>query len=128
MSDFLESIESIKASARSEASNVSTLQEAKEVKVRYLGKKGKVTELLKGLGQVSKEDRPLVGKKVNELKQELESLFDTLLTQQQQNEQQKKIQSERDGLQERSRLRSCKNLFLLRDPLQQKNLNLEKQQ
>jgi len=94
MSDFLESIASIKASAKAEASRVTSLQEAKEAKVQYLGKKGKVTELLKGLGQVSKEDRPLVGKKVNELKQELDELFDTLLSQHEQSEQLKKIQSE----------------------------------
>ncbi len=48
-----------------------------QVRVQYLGKKGELTEYLKGLGTLTPEERPKVGKRVNEakvaLQQELES-------------------------------------------------------
>lgn len=49
------------------------------LRVRYIGKKGLVTELLKGMGILSAEERPAYGKRVNELKQEVESRLDGLL-------------------------------------------------
>ncbi len=42
-----------------------------EIKVSFLGKKGKITDLMKGLGKVSKEERPKLGQKINEVKQEI---------------------------------------------------------
>lgn len=43
-----------------------------EVKVEYLGKKSPITEVLRGMGQLSAEERPLMGQLVNEIRQELE--------------------------------------------------------
>jgi len=51
---------------------IKTLQELQELKVKYLGKKGEVTSMLKGLGGMSPEERPVFGQKVNSLRQELE--------------------------------------------------------
>ncbi len=42
-----------------------------------LGRKGKLTAMLRGLGELPPEERPAAGKKVNELKQELQSAFET---------------------------------------------------
>jgi phenylalanyl-tRNA synthetase alpha chain len=39
----------------------------------FLGRKGQLTALLRGLGQLSKEERPLVGKRANEIKEVLEA-------------------------------------------------------
>lgn len=39
------------------------------IRVEYLGKKGKLTEILKGLGHLAPEERPKVGQLVNEAKQ-----------------------------------------------------------
>jgi len=41
------------------------------LRLKYLGKKGLVTELLKGMGSLNAEERPLFGKQVNELKTEV---------------------------------------------------------
>mgnify|MGYP001035193229 FL=1 len=38
----------------------------------YLGRKGRLTAILRSLGQLSKEERPLVGKRANEIKEALE--------------------------------------------------------
>ena len=43
-----------------------------ELKVKYLGKSGEVTELLKGMKDVPKEDKPTVGKLVNDLRVKIE--------------------------------------------------------
>jgi len=42
-----------------------------ELKVRYLGKKGSLTEVLKGVGRLSPEERPVIGQSVNAVKQAL---------------------------------------------------------
>ncbi|WP_353982135.1 phenylalanine--tRNA ligase subunit alpha [Salinicola endophyticus] len=43
-----------------------------QVRVRYLGKKGEITALLKGLGQLPPEERPAAGERINEAKQALQ--------------------------------------------------------
>ncbi len=45
------------------------------LRVDYLGKKGKLTALLKGLGQLSAAERPAAGALINEVKQELTGLL-----------------------------------------------------
>jgi len=47
-----------------------------ELKVKYLGKKGTLTALLKSLGSLSPEERPLAGEALNELRDELEQKID----------------------------------------------------
>ncbi|WP_458527071.1 phenylalanine--tRNA ligase subunit alpha [Onishia taeanensis] len=42
-----------------------------EVRVRYLGKKGEITALLKGLGKLPAEERPAAGERINQAKREL---------------------------------------------------------
>jgi len=46
-----------------------------QLRVDYLGKKGQITALLKGLGKLSAEDRPAAGARINVVKQELQELI-----------------------------------------------------
>ncbi len=46
------------------------------VRVAYLGKKGELTAILRGLGSLSAQERPIVGKTSNEVRQELEAALD----------------------------------------------------
>ena len=48
-----------------------------QLRVDYLGKKGKLTGLLKGLGQLSAEQRPAAGALINDVKQQLQALINT---------------------------------------------------
>ena len=48
------------------------LSDIETLRVRYLGKKGEITALLKGLGQVSQEDRPKMGALINAVKAEVD--------------------------------------------------------
>ena len=49
--------------------------ELENVKARYLGKNGELTELLKGLGKLPIEERPAVGSQINQAKNQLESIL-----------------------------------------------------
>ena len=59
-----------------EALNPESLYQAK---VEYLGKQGKLTSIMKGLSELSKEERPVVGRVINEKKQELLDLYEDRL-------------------------------------------------
>jgi phenylalanyl-tRNA synthetase alpha chain len=54
-----------------------TPTELDAVRVEFMGKKGKVTDLMKGLGKLSAEERPAAGQKINVVKQEIQSLINT---------------------------------------------------
>ncbi|MFT6284899.1 MAG: phenylalanyl-tRNA synthetase alpha chain [Arenicella sp.] len=45
------------------------------VRVDFMGKKGRMTELLKGLGKLSNEERPAAGQKINQAKQTIQQLI-----------------------------------------------------
>lgn len=64
---------SIKENAIKEIKNSESLQQLNDLRVMYLGKKGKLTELLRGMGNLLKEERPIMGALVNEAKEELNS-------------------------------------------------------
>lgn len=51
-------------------------KELKDLKVKYLGKKGELTTILRGMGSLSAEERPVIGSLVNEVRDELEKLFE----------------------------------------------------
>ncbi len=50
-----------------------------QAKVQFLGKKGQLTDILKELGKLSNEERPIVGGLANQVKSELELLYASLL-------------------------------------------------
>ena len=49
------------------------LQELDQIRIRCLGRKGQLTQLFKGLGKVSEQDRPEVGRLLNEARLEIEN-------------------------------------------------------
>ncbi|ABE59155.1 MULTISPECIES: phenylalanine--tRNA ligase subunit alpha [Chromohalobacter] len=59
------------AEARAAIESAEDVQSLDEVRVRYLGKKGEITALLKGLGKLPAEERPKAGEQINDAKQVL---------------------------------------------------------
>ena len=59
----------------SELEKISDSKELEALKVKVLGKKGQLTELMRGMGALSKEERPVVGKMVNDARAELENMI-----------------------------------------------------
>ncbi len=70
-------IEQIENLAKDEITKVSNIQTLDEVRVKYLGKKGELTTLLRKMGELSPEERPIIGGLVNKLRDELEELIKT---------------------------------------------------
>ncbi len=68
-------IEELRAAAQAEISGAADLKELDGVRVKFLGKKGELTSLLRGMNQVSAEERPKIGKIVNEARAEIEQLI-----------------------------------------------------
>ncbi|HEY8496857.1 MAG: phenylalanine--tRNA ligase subunit alpha [Limnochordales bacterium] len=48
-------------------------EELEQVRIRYVGKKGELTQLLRGIGQVPPEERPAIGRLVNEARDAVEA-------------------------------------------------------
>ena len=48
------------------------------VRVEFMGKKGRMTDLLKGLGKLSNEERPAAGQKINQAKQKIQQMIQLL--------------------------------------------------
>ncbi|MCK8817111.1 phenylalanine--tRNA ligase subunit alpha [Natroniella sulfidigena] len=74
MEDKLKEIEQ---EATSAIENVDSLEQLEKLRVNYLGKKGAVTEILRGMGDLAPEMRPVVGKLANQLKGKITNLIAT---------------------------------------------------
>lgn len=67
-------MENLEALAAEAAAKIAAAEEGRaleQLRVDYLGKKGQITELLKGLGKLSAEERPAAGAEINRVKQTL---------------------------------------------------------
>jgi phenylalanyl-tRNA synthetase alpha chain len=71
-----EQLEEMRVSALAEIGEASDLEQLDAVRVAYLGKKGSLTTILRGLGSLSAEERPAVGKASNEVRQTIEAALD----------------------------------------------------
>ncbi len=69
----MQELELILDQALKQFSAIDQAAELEQAKARYLGKEGRLTELLKGLGQLSAEERPAAGARINQVKQAIES-------------------------------------------------------
>lgn len=71
-----EKLQRIQAEARKRIQESDGLDKLNEVRVAFLGKKGELTAVLKGMKDVAAEERPKVGQWVNETRAELEELLE----------------------------------------------------
>ena len=68
-----EQLEEIKQNGLRELENFADAKELDNIRVRYLGKKGELTAILKQMGKLSAEERPIIGQVANEVRQTLEA-------------------------------------------------------
>ena len=76
---MIEQIQKLKDETLKALDLASTREEVERLRVQILGKKGDLTSILKGLKDVSAEERPRIGARVNEVKDELTSAIDRRL-------------------------------------------------
>ncbi len=71
-----EHLKELDSRAKDEIETASRLEDLKEIRVKYLGKKGSVTGVLSKMGELSPEKRPVVGKLANSIKNRLQELIE----------------------------------------------------
>ena len=71
-----ERLASIREKALAQIKESDSLEKLNDIKVAFLGKKGELTEVLKGMKDVSAEERPMVGQMVNDTRQAIEAVFE----------------------------------------------------
>lgn len=87
-------IQEIKESALQELQAAGSPQELQDLKVKYLGKKGLLTKVLRGMGKIPKEQRPRFGQLANEVRTLLEGELDRRLETLLEKEQEEKLARE----------------------------------
>ncbi len=71
----MEHLEALAAKAREAIDAAGDNAALDQVRVEFLGKKGQITDLLKGLGKLSADERPAAGALINKVKQELQEII-----------------------------------------------------
>lgn len=70
---MIEELEAVRERAQAGIGEAGTLDALDAVRVAVTGKKGELTALMRGMGRLSPEERPLVGKRANEVRQQVEA-------------------------------------------------------
>jgi len=90
-----EELESLQKETLSSLSKVSTEKELLEVRVKVLGRKGSLTQLLKSLGGLPESERREIGKRANEIKEDLEKKIEETLLEIQERERAETLKKEK---------------------------------
>ena len=75
-----EQLEQLRERSLAELAAISTEEMLQDFRVRYLGKKGELTAVMKGIGSLSPEDRPKLGQVVNSIRDLLEERIESAQT------------------------------------------------
>ncbi|MBQ8136765.1 MAG: phenylalanine--tRNA ligase subunit alpha [Clostridia bacterium] len=89
-----EELESIGQGLRDELKTVQDTQSLEQLKVRLLGKKGSLTALLRGMGQIAPEERPKMGQIINERREAMQALLDEKMAELSEKEKQYRLERE----------------------------------
>lgn len=93
-SSLKEELEALGAQAKSALRSAETQEALEAVRVEYLGRKGRITSLMRGLKDVSAEERPIIGALANEIQDALSRELEARLEACRQAEILKKLESE----------------------------------
>lgn len=90
-----EQIIKISDEAKLSIQNAEDKQSLNDIRVKILGKKGELTAILRGMANLSPEERPVVGNLVNSVKQELEEIIKQKENEFEEKELQEKLEKEK---------------------------------
>lgn len=91
MSDKLQEL---REKIQKDLSDVKSVEDLKNIRVQYLGKKGALTAILRELGNVAAEERPRIGKMVNEVRARAEAKINEQMKLLEKRQMEEKIQNE----------------------------------
>ncbi len=72
---IIKQLQEIKQRAEQSLDSVNDLSQLEQLRVSYLGKKGEITAILKQMGSLSPEERPVVGELANKVRTQIEQLI-----------------------------------------------------
>ncbi len=87
-------LEQIKIAAEEQLKCAETIEALEEARIKYLGKKGELTGILKGMGGLSAEERPVIGALANEVREFLTNAIDSKKAEMEQKLQDEKLKKE----------------------------------
>ena len=90
----MQELEDILSEALKQFAAIDQAAELEQAKARYLGKEGRLTERLKGLGKLSADQRPAAGARINQVKQAIENALQQRRDDLQQKQLQQKLAAE----------------------------------
>ncbi len=94
MSDLKNDLIRLQEGFRAAVEKITTSQAAEDLRIQYLGKKGELTAILRGMGSLSAEERPLAGQLANQVRETIEQQLKNALDKIQAVEKQVKLRSE----------------------------------
>lgn len=89
-----EKLAAMEQAANLAVSEISSEPDLQLVRARFLGRKGELTALMRGMGELPPEQRPLFGAQANLVKERLETLFDNQLAEVRARELSRKLEAE----------------------------------
>ena len=87
-----EELKQIKEDAFNELKNKKL--DIEDIRIKYLGKKGELTKILRGMKELPKEERPVIGKLANEVRSTLENAIEEASKKIKSNDTQAKLENE----------------------------------
>ena len=90
-----EQLEAIRAQAEAELENAASQQALEELRIKYLGKKGALTAILKQMGKLSAEERPVIGQLANQVRASIENELTQRAAEVKAAEQQRRLEEEK---------------------------------
>ena len=95
MSDMKESLLALRDRFDKEIEQIKDSDAAEKMRVAYLGKKGSLTQVLRGMGGLTPEERPEVGKVANDVRTHMEEFLEQVTNQIKTYESGKKLEREK---------------------------------
>lgn len=87
-------LETIRQNALDELAVADSMKELDKVRIKYLGKKGELTSVLRGMGKLAPKERPVIGKLANKVRTNIENGMDERKKELMEKERTKKLQKE----------------------------------
>ncbi|MGF1540094.1 MAG: phenylalanine--tRNA ligase subunit alpha [Pleurocapsa sp.] len=93
-SEIQNQLEELNTTAVKAIADTQNLEELEQLRIKYLGKKGQLSQILRGMGKLSPEERPAIGSQANVVKENIQSSLDEQKQQLQQAAIEAKIKAE----------------------------------
>lgn len=93
--DLIKELKDIELDAKKAFAEVKNLDELEDLRVKFLGKKGMITDVLRQMGKIPAEERPIIGQKANRLKEELNNVLQSKKEELQELERKERLDEEK---------------------------------